>query len=131
MKNKKGFTLIELMVVMAIIAILSVLIVAAIQAARRSSVESQNRGNAKTIETALEAVSARNGGVYCGVQSITCGNTSLTAVGTQLVAAGFLSQNVEGSCAGITQINLQASTFTISVPKYDCTTAAPIQTITH
>lgn len=64
MKTKKGFTLIELMVVMAIIAILSVLIVGAIQAARKQATNTQRTGNVKTIETALEARAAKCGGQY-------------------------------------------------------------------
>lgn len=62
--NKKGFTLIELVVVMAIIAILSLLIIAAITAARRQSINTQRTGNVKTIETALETWSSKNGGRY-------------------------------------------------------------------
>lgn len=53
--KKKGFTLIELVVVMAIIAVLSVLIIGAITVARRMSTETANRGTAKSVQTGLEA----------------------------------------------------------------------------
>jgi prepilin-type N-terminal cleavage/methylation domain-containing protein len=66
MLKKKGFTLIELVVVMAIIAVLSLLIIAAITAARRQSVNTQRTGNAKTIEIALESFAAKNQGKYPG-----------------------------------------------------------------
>ncbi len=57
--QKKGFTLIELVVVMAIIAVLSVLIIGAITVARRSSTETVHRGNARTLQTAFEEYHAR------------------------------------------------------------------------
>jgi prepilin-type N-terminal cleavage/methylation domain-containing protein len=58
--KRKGFTLIELVVVMAIIAILSVLVIGAITVARRTSTETANRGTAKSIQTGLEAYYAKN-----------------------------------------------------------------------
>lgn len=60
MKNKKGFTLIEIVVVMAIIAVLAVLVVGAITVARRTSDETRNRSAAKAIATALEARYSQN-----------------------------------------------------------------------
>lgn len=62
MKTKKGFTLIELMVVMAIIAVLTVLVIGAINVARRSSRDTQRRANAKAIQVALEEKFASSGG---------------------------------------------------------------------
>lgn len=53
--KKKGFTLIELVVVMAIIAVLAVLIIGAITVARRTSTETIHRSNARTVQTATEA----------------------------------------------------------------------------
>lgn len=53
--SKKGFTLIELMIVMAIIAILAVLGIAAINSARKTARDTQRRANAKSIQTGLEA----------------------------------------------------------------------------
>jgi prepilin-type N-terminal cleavage/methylation domain-containing protein len=136
MKNKKAFTLIELMIVMAIIAVLVVLMVAAIQAARRSSTETQNRGNAKTIETGLEAAASRNAGVYCQVadpvatQPPRCASTNLKAVADDLVTGGFLSSTITGTCVSTAgMVSLTASTFTITVPDYSC--AGSIQSIKH
>lgn len=59
MKNKKGFTLIEVVVVMAIIAVLTVLIVGAVTIARRTAAETAHRQNANAIRTALEAQYSR------------------------------------------------------------------------
>ncbi len=47
------------MVVMAIIAILSVLVIAAITAARRSAIETVNRGNARAVFIGYQAYFAR------------------------------------------------------------------------
>ena len=58
--KRKGFTLIELVVVMAIIAILSLLVVGAIIVARNTATETANRSNAKVVQTALEAKFASN-----------------------------------------------------------------------
>jgi len=64
-QSKKGFTLIELMVVMAIIAVLAVLMIGAIQLARSTATETTHRSNAKTLQTALESNYAK-AKVYCG-----------------------------------------------------------------
>ena len=58
--NKKGFTLIELMVVMAIIAVLAVLIIGAISIARQTATDTQRRGLVKEIQVALESEYAKN-----------------------------------------------------------------------
>lgn len=59
-KTKKGFTLVEIVVVMAIIAVLATLVVGAITVARNVAKETTHRANAKTIQTALEAKYARD-----------------------------------------------------------------------
>lgn len=86
-QNKKGFTLIELMVVMAIIAVLAVLMVGAIQLARNTATETTHRSNAKTIQTALESNYAKYK-MYCGGSTgLTCtatGGVSLSAAATSL-----------------------------------------------
>ncbi len=69
--DKKGFTLIEIMVVIAIIAVLSVMIFGAINAARRSAAETQHRSNATTLQTLLESHYTRYR-VYCGGGGYTC-----------------------------------------------------------
>jgi len=55
LKEKQGFTLIEVVVVMAIIAVLAVLVVGAITVARNTARETTHRSNAKTVQTGLEA----------------------------------------------------------------------------
>lgn len=147
MLKKKGFTLIELVVVMAIIAVLSLLIIAAIQAARSASVESQNRGNARTIEVALEAVAARNNGSYCGdTGGIACAADSTTTItlsaaattladGTGNAYLSDASSITGGVCStnGGGTINVRSNSFTIYVADSDCvgTASSNIAEIVH
>ncbi|MDO8511680.1 MAG: type II secretion system protein [bacterium] len=60
-KNKKGFTLIELMVVIGIIGILSSLILVSLNLARSRARDGQRRNDIKQIMTALELYYASNG----------------------------------------------------------------------
>lgn len=58
--NRKGFTLVELVVAMAIIALLALLIIGAIVIARRVMIETVHRENARVIHGAMEAYYGRN-----------------------------------------------------------------------
>lgn len=87
--KKKGFTLIELVVVMAIIAVLSLLIIAAITAARRASQNTARTGDIKTVETALETYSSKHGGRY--PNSTESANNINTLIGL-LKTDGYLNQ---------------------------------------
>jgi type IV pilus assembly protein PilA len=60
MRNKKGFTLIEVLVVMAIIAVLASLMLAAISAARTQQKNTQRRASVTAIRAGLEAFYATN-----------------------------------------------------------------------
>ena len=99
--KKKGFTLIELVVVMAIIAILSVIIVGAILAARTAATNTQRTGAVRTIETALESRASRCNGMYfaaiAGRPACTAiATTSLTDLITSLkgTTPAYLTQDV-------------------------------------
>jgi prepilin-type N-terminal cleavage/methylation domain-containing protein len=97
--KKKGFTLIELVVVMAIIAILSVIIVGAILAARNAATQTQRTGAVRTIETALESRAAKCNGMYFKA-STNCGaalgaTATISDVSSVLVDTGFLTKAVE------------------------------------
>lgn len=60
LRNKAGFTLVEVVIVMAIIAALALLVVGAITVVRQQSRDTQLRNDAKTIKTAIEAYNVRN-----------------------------------------------------------------------
>jgi type IV pilus assembly protein PilA len=92
--KKKGFTLIELVVVMAIIAVLAVIIIGAIVVARNTATETTNRANANILRTALESYYSRYK-VYCGATisgavPVDCTTSyTFTTLSTQLNAAGI------------------------------------------
>jgi prepilin-type N-terminal cleavage/methylation domain-containing protein len=110
--NKKGFTLIELVVVMAIIAVLAALMVTAITAARKQSVNTQKVGNLKTIEVALETRASKCGGQYF-CTSTNCATaittTNISTVQADLVTQGFLTT------APIAATDAVAANYTVSV----------------
>ena len=108
MKNKKGFTLIELVVVMAIIAILAVVLIGAILAARNTATNTTNKANANSLRIGLEAHYSRYG-AYCGgtTGTMACtalaANTTFTALQTSINAAiGANSVNLGTTTANTT-----------------------------
>ena len=134
--RRKGFTLIEVMVVMAIIAVLAVLIIGAISLARRTASETTNRSNAKTIQTALEAVFVKNK-VYCTTPGTTitpaCGAVTTAALATSFIAA-IQSPTLATTCddkaattmagnyifKGVEVTALTPTTYTIYPVDYSC-----------
>jgi len=104
-KTKKGFTLIELVVVMAIIAVLASLMVAAIMAARKQATNTQRVGNLKTIETALETRSSKCGGKYmaastspaCAVMTPIATVSDISTALTTAAGGNTLTSSVVGS----------------------------------
>jgi prepilin-type N-terminal cleavage/methylation domain-containing protein len=64
MSQRKGFTVIELLVVVAIIATLSSIVLVSLQAARQSSYFSRAKQEFRSIETSLEMFASSNGGNY-------------------------------------------------------------------
>jgi len=107
-QKKKGFTLIELVVVMAIIAVLAALMVTAIVAARKAATNTQITGNAKTIETALETYSTKNSGKYPSSSQQANGDVTLLSpvASPSLTASGVVnflrnSEALSGGPAGL------------------------------
>ncbi len=64
LKNKKGFTLIEMLIVILIIVILLAIAVPAVAAYRRDALRTQDEGAIETIRTAIEAAVIRTTPVY-------------------------------------------------------------------
>jgi prepilin-type N-terminal cleavage/methylation domain-containing protein len=62
--TKRGFTLIELMIVVAIIAILAAILIPNFIHARAESLAAACEGNEKQIATAMEEYAVDNGGQY-------------------------------------------------------------------
>jgi prepilin-type N-terminal cleavage/methylation domain-containing protein len=98
--NKKGFTLVELMVVMALIAVLSTLIIGAIRLATNTARETTHRSNSKSISTGLEAKYAKYR-AYCGGSTgVTCSGQTNANIGSGGTAT-FQSAEVVAPMLGI------------------------------
>ncbi len=76
MKNKKGFTLIELMIVIAIIAILAAILVPNFLKARAQGQLAACESNIKNLATALEMYATDNTGTYPASLGVLTSSTS-------------------------------------------------------
>ncbi|MDD5155442.1 MAG: prepilin-type N-terminal cleavage/methylation domain-containing protein [Candidatus Omnitrophica bacterium] len=68
---KKGFTLVEIMIVIAIVALLAAIAIPHILQARVIANESAAQATLKTISTALETYAAANSGLYAPANGMT------------------------------------------------------------
>jgi prepilin-type N-terminal cleavage/methylation domain-containing protein len=84
--TRRGFTLIELMIVIAIISILAAILIPNFMHARAESVTSSCEMNEKMLATAEEEYSVDNGGAYVAFGSLT--TPYLTTVPTDPVKKG-------------------------------------------
>jgi len=72
---KKGFTLVEIMIVVAIIALLAALVLPGLLRARINANEAAAQANLKTIATACESYASANNGMYpTSWSNLTSGN---------------------------------------------------------
>ncbi len=90
MKNKKGFTLIEMLIVILIIVILLAIAVPAVAGYRRDALRTQDEGAIETLRTAIEAATIRAKPIQNSGYSHVTGNLSYD----QLIA---LSDTSSGS----------------------------------
>ena len=113
--KRKGFTLIELVVVMAIIAILALMVIGAILVARASASRTQNINNANAIRAGIEADFAKHP------------NTGYTArAGSfQAVAAGLGITLGSSVCNAAASANEGGGTVTVTAGRIGPYTVTP------
>lgn len=118
--KKKGFTLIELVVVMAIIAVLAVLIIGAIIVARNTAKETTHRANAKSIQTGIEALYARQKN-YSGIVNGTFVQTAGAPVNVTLQTSGACTDaTYNGGGTVTTSTTSGQPAYTINVANASC-----------
>jgi len=115
MRNRKGFTLIELMVVILIVGILAAVAIPLMRGRVDSAKWSEGKAVAGTIATALRAYAAENGGTDKWVD----GDQDLTALGftTGDLTGTYFTSDLYSCTAAYDATAATPLTFTITVTK--------------
>ena len=95
--NKKGFTLIELMVVVAIIGLLSTLAVVALGSAREKARDSKRLSDVKQVQTALELYYTDNNLYPVEASAVILGATNYACLNS---ASGLTTANCSDAYMG-------------------------------
>ena len=112
--KRKGFTLVEIMIVVAIIALLAAIAIPNLLRARTTANESAAQATLRTISTALETYAATSNGQY------PIAETGLTGATPPYLNKSYCTQTENGftyTCA------LAAAGYTLNAKPLNCTTA--------
>lgn len=85
-KNKKAFTLIEMVVVIAIIGILSTMILTSVGNIRKSSVDSRRKSNLENVRGAIT--------MYYSAKSAWPTSTNWSTLVSNITTPGYLADNI-------------------------------------
>ena len=111
MSNKKGFTLVEIMIVVAIIALLAAIAIPNLLRAKISANDALAKGTLRSISTASEMFATSNSGNYPSDMA------SLTGAGPAYINVAYCGTTISGytyNCTfGLAGYNVTATPLTI------------------